>query len=202
MADFVVAVTGGVASGKSEVSRRFQACGVTVVDADQAAREIVEPGEPALTEILARFGPALRLADGHLDRRALRQQVFADPQARRDLEAITHPRIRARLATQCRRAPGPYALVAIPLLTEGGGRRAYPWLQRILVVDAPLDMQRRRLQARDGADAGLADRMIQAQASRAERLALADDIIINDGAAAGLDAPIARLDARYRRLAG
>lgn len=202
MTGFVVAVTGGVASGKSEVSRRFQARGVTVVDADQAAREIVEPGEPALAEIFARFGPALRQADGRLDRHALRQTVFADPQARRDLESITHPRIRARLAMQCQQAPGAYAIVAIPLLAEGGGRRAYPWLQRILVVDAPIDLQRRRLQARDGADAVLADRMIQAQASRAERLAIADDVIINDGPAAGLDVMVARLDARYRRLSG
>lgn len=202
MAGYVVAVTGGIASGKSEVADRFAQLGVAVVDADQAARDIVEPGQPALAEILERFGPQMAGADGRLDRPALRNLVFADALARRDLEAITHPRIRTRLCAQCQRAPGDYAIAAIPLLVEGGGRTAYPWLQRILVVDTPAALQLRRLQARDGADAALAERMIAAQASRADRLAIADDVIVNDGAKSGLAPIVAALDARYRRLAG
>ena len=113
MSDFIVGLTGGVASGKSEVTRRFQALGVEVVDADVAAREVVEPGQPALARIAERFGAGMLLADGRLDRRQLRERVFADAQARRDLEAITHPAIRARVKAQAQAAPGPYAVLAI-----------------------------------------------------------------------------------------
>lgn len=201
MATFIVAITGGVASGKSEVGRRFERLGVSLVDADVAARDVVAVGQPALAEIAAHFGPAIVLPDGQLDRARLRSIVFDVPAERRVLEAITHPRIRERLQAQCAAAPGSYALVAIPLLAEGGGRRSYPWLQRILVVDAPPALQRDRLIARDRASRELAEKMIAAQCTRGERLALADDVVINDGAADALDGPVARLDARYRRLA-
>lgn len=196
MSDFIVGLTGGVASGKSEVTRRFQALGVEVVDADVAAREVVEPGQPALARIAERFGAGMLLADGRLDRRQLRKRVFADAQARRDLEAITHPAIRARVKAQAQAAPGPYAVVAVPLLAEAG-RAAYPWMARVLVVDAPESLQHDRLMRRDGVDEALAARMIAAQASRTVRLAIADDVILNDGDPAHLDTAVAALHARY-----
>ena len=196
MSDFIIGLTGGVASGKSEVTRRFQALGVEVVDADVAAREVVEPGQPALARIAERFGAGMLLADGRLDRRQLRERVFADAQARRDLEAITPPAIRARVKAQAQAAPGPYAVVAVPLLAEAG-RAAYPWMARVLVVDAPESLQHDRLMRRDGVDEALAARMIAAQASRTVRLAIADDVILNDGDPAHLDTAVAALHARY-----
>lgn len=201
MASFVVAITGGIASGKSAVGSLFERLGIVVADADAAARAAVAPGQPALAEIILRFGPSIVLADGSLDRRRLRQLIFDDLQARRDLEAITHPPIRRRLLEQCRDAPGPYAIAAIPLLAETGSLQAYPWLKRILVVDAPVGLQRARLSSRDGIDATLADRMIGAQASREQRLALATDVIINDAGIAELDLSVRRLDAWYRSRA-
>lgn len=196
MSDFIIGLTGGVASGKSEVARRFEALGVAVVDADLAARAVVEPGQPALARIAERFGAGMLLADGRLDRRQLRERVFADAQARRDLEAITHPAIRARVKAQAQAAPGPYAVVAVPLLAEAG-RAAYPWMARVLVVDAPESLQHDRLMRRDGVDEALAARMIAAQASRTVRLAIADDVILNDGDPAHLDTAVAALHARY-----
>jgi len=131
----------------------------------------------------------------------LRARVFDDEAARRALEAILHPLIRIRLHEQCRAAASAYAIAMIPLLTEGGGRDGYPWLDRILVVDAPHTMQKARLMQRDGIDDVLAEKMIAAQAPRARRLALADDIVVNDGDLAALREAIAELDARYRALA-
>lgn len=200
MAGVVVAVTGGVASGKSAATDAFAARGIVVADADVAARHVVEPGEAALAQIVARFGAGSLDADGRLDRAAMRARVFADPSARKVLESILHPRIRTWLEAACREATGPYVVVAIPLLAEGGGRTAYPWLDRILVVDVPEAVQRQRLMRRDGTDAALAGRMIAAQASRAQRLALADDVIVNDGPLCALDEAVGRLDARYRGL--
>ena len=200
MSGFIIGLTGGVASGKSEVGRRFEALGIHVADADVAARQVVEPG-PALDRIAEVFGRGVLLADGTLDRRALREIVFADVQARRQLEAITHPAIRALLHEACVAAEGPYAIAAIPLLAEAGGRRAYPWIDRILVVDAPEAVQHARLMQRDSIDDELAGRMIAAQALRRERLAMADDVVVNDGHPSHLDAAVAELDARYRALA-
>jgi dephospho-CoA kinase len=200
MAGVVVAVTGGVASGKSAATDAFAARGIVVADADVAARHVVEPGEAALAQIVAHFGAGSLDADGRLDRAAMRARVFADPSARKVLESILHPRIRTWLEAACREATGPYVVVAIPLLAEGGGRTAYPWLDRILVVDVPEAVQRQRLMRRDGTDAALAGRMIAAQASRAQRLALADDVIVNDGPLCALDEAVGRLDARYRGL--
>src|SRR5688572_22141656 len=201
MSDFIIGLTGGIASGKSAVANRFISRGVMVADADVAARAIVEPGQPALAGIVAAFGSAILQPDGRLDRGALRLKVFDDDDARRRLEAILHPPIRVALHDACMAAAGPYAVVAIPLLAEGGARIAYPWLDRILVVDVPRDVQRARLMQRDGVDAALAERMLDAQASRRERLAIADDVIVNDGALERLDAHVAALDARYRALA-
>jgi len=203
MAAFVVAVTGGIASGKSAVTALFASHGVHVADADAIAHAIVAPGEPALAEIAARFGAGVLDAGGGLDRARLRALVFADAQARAALESITHPRIRAALQAQCQQAGGEYAIAAIPLLAESAQppAQAWPWLRRVLVVDAPAAVQRARLMARDGIDAALAERMLAAQATRAQRLALASDVIVNDATLAQLAAPVARLDALYRRLA-
>jgi len=201
MSDFIIGVTGGVASGKSVVTRRFEALGIAVADADVAARAAVARGSEGLAEVVAAFGGEVLADDGGLDRAAMRKRVFGDDDARRRLEAIIHPRVRIALHDACLAAAGPYAIAAIPLLAEGGGRETYPWLARILVVDVPEAVQRARLMARDGADAALADRMIAAQATRSQRLAIADDVLVNDGVLDALEAPIAALDRRYRALA-
>ncbi len=200
MASFVVAVTGGVASGKSAVTHAFESMGIAVADADLAARAVVEPGQPALAEVVTHFGASVLQADGRLDRAALRQRVFTDPEAKATLESMLHPRIRAWLGAACAAAPGPYVVVAIPLLAEGGGRATYPWLHRVLVVDVPVALQLARLVQRDGIDAALAQRMVDAQASRAQRLALADDVIVNDGPLAALEGAVGRLHWRYLGL--
>ena len=201
MSDYFIGLTGGIASGKSALEKAFAKQGVVVTDADLLAREVVAPGEPALAAVVERFGRDVLQADGQLDRAALRVRVFGDPDQRRALEAILHPAIRARLEAICRAAPGPYAIATVPLLTEGGGRAAYPWLHRILVVDTPAAVQKARLMQRDGIDATLADQMMAAQASRAERLALADDIVVNDGDLAHLQRAADALHLRYLALA-
>ena len=201
MSDYFIGLTGGIASGKSALEKAFAAHGIVVADADLLAREVVAPGEPALAAVVERFGRDMLQADGQLDRAALRVRVFGDPDQRRALEAILHPAIRARLEAICRAAPGPYAIATVPLLTEGGGRAAYPWLHRILVVDTPAAVQKARLMQRDGIDATLADQMMAAQASRAERLALADDIVVNDGDIHHLQHAADALHLRYLALA-
>lgn len=200
MSRYVVGLTGGIASGKSALGREFEKLGVTVVDADAVARAVVAPG-PVLSAIAERFGASVLQPDGHLDRRALRKLVFADDELRRALEAITHPAIRAQLKAACEQAPGDYAIASIPLLTEAGGRAAYPWLDRTLVIDAPRDVQLARVMHRDGIDITLAERMLAAQATREQRLALADDVAVNDGDPQRLTAAAARLDALYREQA-
>ncbi|KRG86331.1 dephospho-CoA kinase [Stenotrophomonas acidaminiphila] len=201
MSRFIVGLTGGIASGKSEVTRRFEALGIVVADADVAAREVVAPGSPALEQISRRFGSAMLLADGTLDRARLREHVFGNDEERRALEAITHPAIRTRVREACQAAESPYAIAAVPLLAEAGGRATYPWLDRIVVVDAAETVRHARLLQRDSIDTALATRMIQAQASRAQRLELADDVIVNDGHPEHLQPQVEALDRLYRRLA-
>lgn len=201
MARYRIGLTGGIASGKSAVASAFEALGIVVADADIAAREAVSPGSEGLAAVFAAFGSEVLAADGSLDRAAMRRRIFGDDDARRRLEAIVHPRVRETLARTCDAAASPYAVAAIPLLAEVGGRDAYPWLHRILVVDVPVEVQRSRLLARDGIDEALADRMIAAQATRAQRLALADDVIVNTGTLDDLHRHVTALDARYRALA-
>lgn len=201
MSDYMIGLTGGVASGKSALENAFSALGVGIADADRIAREIVEPGQPALAEVVARFGEVVLGADGRLDRAALRRRIFANAGDKAALESILHPRIRRELHERCRAATGPYAIATIPLLAEGGGRANYPWLHRILIVDAPVEMQAARLVQRDGIDAALAEKMIAAQATRTQRLAIADDIVVNDGHLEHLQAAALQLDAQYRALA-
>lgn len=200
MSELILGLTGGVASGKSEVERRFAALGITVADADKASREALAAGSDGLDEVIAAFGREVLDSSGQLDRPAMRRRIFADDQARRTLESIVHPRVRISLLAQCRAAMSPYAIAAIPLLVESG-RDAYPWLDRILVIDVPVEMQRNRLLVRDGIDEALADRIIASQASRQQRLAIADEIIVNDGPLDTLDAHVARLHRHYLALA-
>jgi dephospho-CoA kinase len=198
---YAVGLTGGVASGKTTVAGLFAALGVDVIDADVAARDVVAPGTAGLSAVVATFGPDVLDAEGGLDRAAMRRRVFADPDARSLLQSILHPRIRGLLHDRVRQVAGPYALVAIPLLAEGGGRAAYPWLDRILVVDVPRQLQRARLLARDAIDAALAEGMLAAQGDRKQRLAIADDVLVNVDAVERLAPQVAALDAQYRRLA-
>jgi dephospho-CoA kinase len=202
MGAYVVGLTGGIASGTSEVASRFQALGVQVIDADVVAREVVAAGSAGLAEVVAAFGTGILDQAGALDRAAMRRRVFDDPGARTRLEAIVHPRVRVLLEAGCASATSDYVIAAIPLLAEGGGREHYPWLDRILVVDVPPGIQLTRLLQRDGIDAALAQRMVAAQASRGQRLAIADDVIVNDGSLDALGAHVEKLDALYRVLAG
>ena len=201
MAGYRVGLTGGVASGKSLVAQCFGNLGASVVDADVAAREAVATGSEGLAAVIAAFGSGVLAADGALDRGAMRRRIFEDDDARKRLEAIVHPRIRVALQAVSAAAPGAYILVAIPLLTEGGGRDGYPWLDRILVVDVPVQVQIARLLQRDAVDSVLAARMVATQAQRRERLAIADDVLVNDGGLDALAAHVAALDAQYRALA-
>lgn len=201
MSDTIIGLTGGVASGKSLAESAFRDLGVGVADADAAARAALAAGSSGLEEVVAAFGAGVLAADGTLDRAAMRRRIFADAGAKRVLEGIVHPRVRASLQAACQAADGPYAVASIPLLAEVGGRDAYPWLRRILVIDAAEATRLARLQARDGIEAGLAQRMLEAQASRAERLAIADDVVGNDGPPQALTAQVAALDRLYRRLA-
>ncbi|WP_163574679.1 dephospho-CoA kinase [Halomonas faecis] len=196
----IIGLTGGIASGKSTVARAFERLGIPWVDADDVAREVVEPGEPALTEIAARFGQRVLNADGSLNRRALREIVFADPDERRWLESVTHPRIRHRLAAKLERLQAggaPYVLLVSPLLFESG---QHEMVERCLVIDVPEAVQVARTAARDDVDEAQARAIVAAQMPRQERLAHADDVIDNGSDEAALTAQVQRLDETYRRL--
>jgi dephospho-CoA kinase len=194
-----IGLTGGIASGKSAVAAEFQRAGVPVVDTDALAREVVEPGQPALAAVVAEFGPSILDAAGHLDRRRLRAIVFADPARRRALEAILHPAIRSLQRARVAATNAPYVVIAIPLLVESGARGDD--VDRVLVVDCPRETQRARLLARDGETPAGAEAILSAQATREARLAAADDIIDNSGALAELRPAVAALHARYLALA-
>lgn len=196
---YVVALTGGIAAGKSAVSRRFEALGIHVYDADIAAREVIAAGSEGLAAIVAHFGTGVLDVTGQLDRAAMRQRVFGNDTERRALEAITHPRVRSWLRERVTADRGPYCMLAIPLFAENHDH--YRWVDRVLVVDAPEAVQLERLLRRDSIDEVLARRMIARQARREERLALADDVIENDGDEAALDLAVAQLHARYLALA-
>lgn len=196
---FRVGLTGGIASGKSTVTRLFEALGVPVIDTDVLAREVVAPGEPLLGQIAARFGAGVLAADGSLDRTALRAIVFSDAAARADLEQLTHPAIRARLEALSTVLGGPYQLLVIPLLVETGGRTP---VDRVLVVDCSEALQIRRLQARDGTTLEQARQILAAQATREARLAMANDVIVNEGDLGAVRDRVANLHATYLKLAG
>ncbi len=178
---FIVGLTGGIGSGKTAASDWFAAQGVTVVDADVVAREVVAIGEPALVEIAQSFGDWALLADGTLNRAALRQHVFEHPEDRKKLEQITHSRIHSAMSKQLQAAISPYVILVSPLLLESGKAGLASLCQRILVVDVPESVQRIRAGARDGQTPESIDRIIAVQIARHERVALADDIVVNDG---------------------
>jgi dephospho-CoA kinase len=194
-----VGLTGGIGAGKSEVSRRLAAQGAVVIDADAIAREVVEPGTDGLDEVVAAFGPGVLDSDGRLDRAKLGDLVFADPERRERLNAIVHPRVGARMA-ELEREAGPGAIVVhdVPLIAESGRADAY---DLVVVVDAPARVQvdrlvRQRVMTRDQAQARMA-----AQASRPQRLAIADIVIDNSGSLAELDRQVGDLWAELRRRA-
>lgn len=198
-ARYVVALGGGIASGKSAVANAFGALGIACYDADVAARAVVAAGTPALAEIAAQFGPDVIAADGTLDRAAMRRRVFGDDAARKALEAIVHPRVRTWLRERVAADTGAYCLLAIPLLAETWP--AYDWVDRVLIVDVDPAVQFERLVRRDAIDAALAQRMIDAQATREARLAIADDVVENSGSLEELTARVGALHARYLALA-
>ena len=193
-----IGLTGGIASGKSTVTQRFAELGVPVIDADVASRKVVEPGTPGLAQVVERFGAGV-LADGRLDRRALRNLIFNDSSQRQALDAILHPLIRAEMEREAAQARAPYVIMAIPLLVEGGTARQR--VDRVLVVDADETLQIQRLQARDGSSEEQARAILAAQASRAARLSAADDVLLNSGSVAELRQAVDRLHAQYLQLA-
>ncbi len=195
---YIVGLTGGIGSGKSAVAAQFRALGIKVVDADLAARKVVEPGMPALAAIADHFGPRVLLGDGNLDRAALRQIVFGDDTERVWLEQLLHPRIGAWLAAELAAATSAYAMLESPLLLESTQHQS---VRRVLVVDVPEDVQVSRAMARDGNTAAQIRAIIAKQLPRAERLRRADDVIDNSADLAALIAPVAALHQRYLALA-
>lgn len=194
---YTVAVCGGIASGKSSICTWLENAGATLVDADIIARELVMPGTPALWEIAQQLGSQFIAADGNLDRAALRAHVFSDLKAKQLLENILHPRIQIELHRQSQQARSAYVAVAIPLLTPAIRKTTYAWLNRVLVVETPEQMQLSRIMARDGCSLAIAKAMIAAQLNYQDRLAMADDVIINDADLAQLHDWAARLHERY-----
>jgi len=193
-----VGLTGGVASGKSTVTNLFRTLGVPIIDTDELARDVVEPGQPPLERLVERFGASILTPDGHLDRPALRTIVFSDHKARADLEALLHPAIGAAAESRSAAAGGPYQILVIPLLVE---KNLGSQLDRVLVVDCKEGLQIRRLRSRDGSTLEEARAILAAQASREARLAAAHDVIKNGGALAALHAQVSALHARYLKNA-
>lgn len=195
---YVVALTGGIASGKTAVSRLFESLGVPVVDTDVIARELVQPGQPLLAAIRDALGDDFFDSEGALRRSELRRHVFSDPAARARLESVLHPAIRSAAWSQVDSLDAPYCILVVPLLVESG---AFPEVDRVLVVDVPEAVQVERLLARDGVSEADARAALAAQASRAQRLEVADDVILNDGPLDALRVHVMELDRRYRELA-
>jgi len=192
-----VGLTGGIASGKSTVASMFAELGATVIDTDIIAREVVMPGQPALDEIRQAFGESMIEDDGTLDRNAMRRLVFRDADARRRLEAILHPRIQQETRRQSDEARGEYQIIAIPLLVESSLKS---FVDRILVVDCDEETQIRRLLSRDTESEEQARRILAAQSGREERLAIADEVITNDGALSDTREQVAALHRQYSEL--
>jgi dephospho-CoA kinase len=193
-----VGLTGGIASGKSTAAKFFGALGVPIIDTDQLARDVVEPGQPPLERLVERFGPGILTEDGHLDRPALRNIVFSDPKARADLEALTHPAIGAAVEARSTELGGVYQILVLPLLVE---KNLGSQLNRVLVVDCDEELQIRRLQSRDGSTLEQARAILNAQASRSTRLKAAHDVIKNEGDMSAVREQVEQLHARYLELA-
>lgn len=195
---FRVGLTGGIACGKSTVANLFAALGVTIVDTDLLAREVVAPGSPLLERIAGHFGQDILQPDGSLDRARLRERVFANPGERQWLESLTHPAIRELTDRRSEAARSRYVIVAIPLLVETGAADRF---DRVLVVDCDPAIQLARLQARDGMTRAQAERMLAAQVTREQRLSVADDVIENNGDVAALRERVETLHRQYSKAA-
>ena len=191
-----VGLTGGIASGKTTVANFFADLGVPVIDTDVIARDVVTKGAPALAQIRAALGDEVFSDDGTLDRNAMRKLVFSDQRKRRQLEGILHPRIREAAIRQAQAVTYPYMIIVVPLLVESP---MHEFMDRVLVVDCSEDVQLSRLLKRDTEHEGQARRMIAAQASRDERLAIADDVVLNDS---GLDETRSKVDALHNAYLG
>lgn len=205
---FCVGLTGGIGSGKSTVAALFAEQGAGIVDTDRLARELVEPGQPALVEIAAQIGGDI-LVNGRLDRAALRRRMVSEPEARRRLEAILHPRIRALAEARVYSATEPYVILVIPLLAENRGQHTpNPYaalLDRVLVIDCSPQRQFERVLRRDGIEVGQAQAMLDMQVTRAARLVIADDVLLNEvdteAGGGGLATRVRDLDLHYKVLA-
>jgi dephospho-CoA kinase len=193
-----VGLTGGIASGKTAASDHFARLGVPVIDTDVIAREVVEPGQPVLQEVIAAFGDDIVDDEGRLRRRKLRDLIFSDPEKQALLESIVHPAIRAETRRRVADAKGPYCLIVIPLLAESGH---FDWLDRVLVVDVPEEIQIKRLTERDGVTELDARKSLAAQAGRDVRLQLADDILDNSGNIDDLGMLVEDLHRKYLDIA-
>ncbi|NWB97841.1 dephospho-CoA kinase [Pseudomonas gingeri] len=196
---WILGLTGGIGSGKSAAAQHFIDLGIHTVDADHAARWVVEPGRPALEKIVEHFGPGVLQADGQLDRAALRTLIFEAPEQRRWLEALLHPLIGAEIASHLARAQSPYAILVSPLLVESG---QYKNTQRVLVIDAPQALQIQRTQQRDQTSEQQVQAILKVQASREERLRHADDVLVNDRDLTWLHSEVERLHHFYLTLRG
>ena len=194
----VIGLTGGIACGKTTASNFFAEQGIEIIDADIAAREVVAPGEPALTEIATRFGDEVLQPDGSLDRKKMRELVFADADKRKQLEAILHPRIRQRLRKQLQQAKGPYVIFSVPLMFESGLDQL---TDRVLVIDVSPEVQRQRLIERDGSSVEQANAIVNAQMPREERNSRADDIVDNSTNLDDFISQLTSIHAVYLQLA-
>lgn len=195
----VVGLTGGIGSGKSAAAEQFARLGAAVVDTDEIARTLTAPGGGAMPHIKSLFGDAFVAPSGAMDREAMRRRVFADPAAKRALEGLLHPMIRAESERRIAEAQGPYVVHVVPLLIESAGYRSR--VDRVLVVDAPEEVQVERVRARSGLGEAEILAIMRSQASRAERLAAADDVIDNRGTLQALRDQVAALHEKYLRLA-
>ena len=193
-----IVLTGGIASGKTAVSDCFARLSVPVIDTDLIAREVVEPGQPALDLIAKVFGDDFLTSKGRLDRQKMRQVIFSDPNQKSRLEAILHPAIAEEVSKRINLLDAPYCILVIPLFVESS---SYEWVDRVLVVDAPEEVQVERVITRDCISREQAKTILRAQASRQERLAVADDVINNDGSTSDLRAQVDELHRKYLGLA-
>lgn len=198
MSDFVVGLTGGIGSGKSTVAELFVELGAVLVDTDAIAHELTASGGAAMPALRAEFGAGIADGEGALDRNAMRQLAFADPAARGKLEAILHPMIRRLSDERCRAAGSPYVILAVPLLVESGAYRER--CHRIVVVDCPESLQIQRVMARNGLSVAEVKAIMAAQASRPQRLAVADDVVLNDADFSSLRDRVQELHRKYLLL--
>lgn len=196
---FVVGLTGGIGSGKSTITRLLIGFGIEVIDADDVAREVVVPGSPALNALVARFGSRILGADGTLKRERLRGLIFTDPEAKRWVEDLLHPVIRARILERIAKSTSPWLLLSVPLLLEN--KDAYDFVDRVLVVDVPESVQLSRTMLRDNATKEEVTRIMQSQLPRGKRLAAADDILENTSDTLQLQEQLLRFVKRYEELA-